>query len=223
MHKTKLFLSSGIFLRSTRHERIEIRWCVACSGVWVSNCLELCTFTAAIDFLKSKQVHDVFDTFVLHDTIKVHSLGGNVSREPGPVKGMDSIIAFVKDPNGYAFELIQRGPLDISKWSCAMETVLANQQKHCYEFIQHSSKLEVATTNLTCEDLEEIACSGGGEMRRRRQGGWRRRREEERGGERRREEEEEELQWWAICLEARSDWGERLVVSPGFDLVKRMI
>lgn len=34
--------------------------------------------------------------------------GGNVSREPGPVKGGSSIIAFVKDPDGYAFEIIQR-------------------------------------------------------------------------------------------------------------------
>ncbi|KAK1361944.1 hypothetical protein POM88_046418 [Heracleum sosnowskyi] len=34
--------------------------------------------------------------------------GGNVSREPGPVKGRSSIIAFVKDPDGYAFEIIQR-------------------------------------------------------------------------------------------------------------------
>ncbi|KAL9269840.1 Lactoylglutathione lyase GLX1-like protein [Drosera capensis] len=41
---------------------------------------------------------------------KVRSLGGNVSREPGAVKGGNSIIAFVKDPDGYAFELIQRGP-----------------------------------------------------------------------------------------------------------------
>ncbi|KAK1387342.1 hypothetical protein POM88_015520 [Heracleum sosnowskyi] len=34
--------------------------------------------------------------------------GGNVSREPGPVKGGSSKIAFVKDPDGYAFEIIQR-------------------------------------------------------------------------------------------------------------------
>ncbi|CAI0431101.1 unnamed protein product [Linum tenue] len=30
--------------------------------------------------------------------------------EPGPVKGGKSVIAFVKDPDGYMFELIQRGP-----------------------------------------------------------------------------------------------------------------
>ncbi|KAK0580038.1 hypothetical protein LWI29_035495 [Acer saccharum] len=41
---------------------------------------------------------------------KVRALGGNVSREPGPVKGGTSVIAFVKDPDGYTFELIQRGP-----------------------------------------------------------------------------------------------------------------
>ncbi|GAB2298881.1 Lactoylglutathione lyase [Dionaea muscipula] len=40
----------------------------------------------------------------------VRATGGNVSREPGPVKGGKSVIAFVKDPDGYAFELIQRGP-----------------------------------------------------------------------------------------------------------------
>lgn len=38
----------------------------------------------------------------------VRSKGGNVTREPGPVKGGKSVIAFVKDPDGYTFELIQR-------------------------------------------------------------------------------------------------------------------
>jgi lactoylglutathione lyase len=40
----------------------------------------------------------------------VKSKGGKVSREPGPVKGGSSIIAFVDDPDGYKFELIQRPP-----------------------------------------------------------------------------------------------------------------
>ncbi|CAH2038213.1 unnamed protein product [Thlaspi arvense] len=40
----------------------------------------------------------------------VRANGGNVTREPGPVKGGGSVIAFVKDPDGYPFELIQRGP-----------------------------------------------------------------------------------------------------------------
>jgi len=33
--------------------------------------------------------------------------GGVISRQPGPVKGGSTIIAFVKDPDGYAIELIQ--------------------------------------------------------------------------------------------------------------------
>ncbi|MEI8324560.1 MAG: lactoylglutathione lyase [Betaproteobacteria bacterium] len=39
---------------------------------------------------------------------QVHAVGGTVSREPGPVKGGSSIIAFVTDPDGYKIELIQR-------------------------------------------------------------------------------------------------------------------
>lgn len=40
----------------------------------------------------------------------IRAKGGNVTREPGPVKGGTTHIAFVKDPDGYIFELIQRGP-----------------------------------------------------------------------------------------------------------------
>ncbi|XWS18191.1 hypothetical protein CRYUN_Cryun32bG0021700 [Craigia yunnanensis] len=38
----------------------------------------------------------------------VRAKGGNITREPGPVKGGSTVIAFVKDPDGYVFELIQR-------------------------------------------------------------------------------------------------------------------
>ena len=37
----------------------------------------------------------------------VREAGGQVTREPGPVKGGTSIIAFVQDPDGYKIELIQ--------------------------------------------------------------------------------------------------------------------
>ncbi len=40
----------------------------------------------------------------------VKAKGGKVAREPGPVKGGKSVIAFVEDPTGYKFELIQREP-----------------------------------------------------------------------------------------------------------------
>lgn len=40
----------------------------------------------------------------------IREKGGKVTREPGPVKGGSTVIAFVQDPDGYLFELIQRGP-----------------------------------------------------------------------------------------------------------------
>ena len=40
---------------------------------------------------------------------KIKSLGGKVSREPGPMKHGSTVIAFVEDPNGYKIELIQIG------------------------------------------------------------------------------------------------------------------
>jgi len=39
---------------------------------------------------------------------KIRAAGGNVTREPGPVKGGSTVIAFVTDPDGYKVELIQR-------------------------------------------------------------------------------------------------------------------
>lgn len=39
------------------------------------------------------------------DAIKAQ--GGTVTREPGPMKHGSTVIAFVKDPDGYAIELIE--------------------------------------------------------------------------------------------------------------------
>lgn len=39
---------------------------------------------------------------------KIRAAGGNVTREPGPVKGGNTVIAFVTDPDGYKIEFIQR-------------------------------------------------------------------------------------------------------------------
>jgi lactoylglutathione lyase len=38
----------------------------------------------------------------------IRAKGGNITREPGPVEGGTTVIAFVKDPDGYTFALIQR-------------------------------------------------------------------------------------------------------------------
>jgi len=39
---------------------------------------------------------------------KIKAAGGNVTREPGPVKGGTTLIAFITDPDGYKIELIER-------------------------------------------------------------------------------------------------------------------
>ncbi|BAT87465.1 hypothetical protein LR48_Vigan09g207400 [Vigna angularis] len=46
------------------------------------------------------------DVYKLVENIRAK--GGNITREPAPVTGGISVIAFVKDPDGYIFELIQR-------------------------------------------------------------------------------------------------------------------
>jgi len=39
---------------------------------------------------------------------RVRKSGGKVTREPGPVKGGTTVIAFVEDPDGYKIEFIER-------------------------------------------------------------------------------------------------------------------
>jgi len=39
---------------------------------------------------------------------KAQALGGAITREPGPVKGGATVIAFITDPDGYKIELIER-------------------------------------------------------------------------------------------------------------------
>lgn len=47
---------------------------------------------------------------VAESVARIKAAGGNVTREPGPVKGGTTVIAFVTDPDGYKIELIQRPP-----------------------------------------------------------------------------------------------------------------
>ena len=49
---------------------------------------------------------EVPDAYAACDRIK--AAGGNVTREAGPVKGGNTVIAFVQDPDGYKIELIER-------------------------------------------------------------------------------------------------------------------
>ena len=49
-------------------------------------------------------VEDIYGT-----CYKIKTLGGKVTREPGPMKHGSTEIAFVEDPSGYKIELIQVG------------------------------------------------------------------------------------------------------------------
>ena len=42
---------------------------------------------------------------------KAAALGGAITREPGPVKGGTTVIAFITDPDGFKVELIQDGTM----------------------------------------------------------------------------------------------------------------
>jgi len=39
---------------------------------------------------------------------RIRQAGGKIAREPGPVKGGSTVIAFVEDPDRYRIELIER-------------------------------------------------------------------------------------------------------------------
>lgn len=40
----------------------------------------------------------------------VRAKGGKITREPSPVKGGNTTIAYIEDPDGYQFELLERVP-----------------------------------------------------------------------------------------------------------------
>jgi len=50
---------------------------------------------------------EVDDIYQFCDRVKEQ--GGVVTREPGPIKGGTTQLAFIKDPDGYAIELINKG------------------------------------------------------------------------------------------------------------------
>jgi len=41
---------------------------------------------------------------------RIRALGGTISREPGPMKHGNTLLAFVKDPDGYSIELLEEKP-----------------------------------------------------------------------------------------------------------------
>ena len=44
---------------------------------------------------------------------RIRAAGGKITREPGPVKGGNTVIAFVEDPDGYKVELIENNSREL--------------------------------------------------------------------------------------------------------------
>ena len=65
---------------------------------WEANAYELGTAYGHIAI-------NVDDIYTACETIR--SKGGNIVREPGPMKHGTTILAFVEDPDGYKIELLQ--------------------------------------------------------------------------------------------------------------------
>lgn len=65
----------------------------------------------------------VDDIYTTCDQIK--TMGGNVVREPGPMKHGSTVIAFVQDPTGYKVELIQLSSHSSTQQGEEKETAVA--------------------------------------------------------------------------------------------------
>ncbi len=72
-------------------------------------CIELTYNWGVISYtLGNAYGHVAFGVDDIYDVCsKIKSAGGNIVREPGPMKHGSTVIAFIEDPNGYKIELIE--------------------------------------------------------------------------------------------------------------------
>ncbi|GMI81266.1 GlyoxalaseI 6 [Hibiscus trionum] len=99
-------------------------------------------------------VEDVAKTVEL---IKVK--GGKVTREPGPVKGGTTVIAFVEDPDGYKFELIERRP---APEPLCQVMLRVGDLDHSIKFYEKAFGMELLRTRDNPEYKYTIAMMGYG-------------------------------------------------------------
>ncbi|HEY5716562.1 MAG TPA: lactoylglutathione lyase [Psychromonas sp.] len=98
-------------LRQT--ENVEYKYTLAFLGYGNesdSTVLELTYNWGTTEYdLGSAYGHIAIETDDIYATCEmIKEMGGQVTREAGPVKGGTTIIAFVKDPDGYQIELINK-------------------------------------------------------------------------------------------------------------------
>ncbi|KAI9119346.1 hypothetical protein K1719_010021 [Acacia pycnantha] len=99
-------------------------------------------------------VEDVAKTVEL-----VRAKGGKVTREPGPVKGGKTVIAFIEDPDGYKFELLERGPTP--EPLCQVMLRVGDLQRSI-EFYEKALGMELLRTRDNPEYKYTIAMLGYG-------------------------------------------------------------
>lgn len=79
-----------------------------------------------------------------------------MTREPGPVKGGKSVIAFIEDPDGYKFELLERGPTPEPLCQIMLRVGDLDRSIEFYKkvsschFIAHSNMLHALSFSHSC-------------------------------------------------------------------------
>ncbi|XP_054786642.1 probable lactoylglutathione lyase, chloroplastic isoform X2 [Prosopis cineraria] len=89
----------------------------------------------------------------------IRAKGGKITREPGPVKGGSTIIAFIEDPDGYKFELLQRGP---SPEPLCQVMLRVGDLNRSIEFYEKAFGMELLHTRDNPEQKYTIAMLGYG-------------------------------------------------------------
>ncbi|XLR46962.1 hypothetical protein S83_031622, partial [Arachis hypogaea] len=95
----------------------------------------------SIEFMDLQSKEVILINFFTVELIRVK--GGKITREPGPVKGGSLVIAFIEDPDGYKFELLERGPTP--KLLCQV-MLRVSDLKRSIEFYEKAFGMELLRT-----------------------------------------------------------------------------
>ncbi|KAL2931411.1 putative lactoylglutathione lyase [Bienertia sinuspersici] len=90
----------------------------------------------------------------------IRAKGGTITREPGPVKGGSTVIAFVKDPTGYVFELIQRGSTPEPLCQVMLRVVIWSAPSSSMKSLMSSPGMKVVKKTDRPEQKYTIAMMG---------------------------------------------------------------
>ncbi|RYR35063.1 hypothetical protein Ahy_A10g050173 isoform A [Arachis hypogaea] len=109
----------------------------------------------SIEFMDLQSKEVILINFFTVELIRVK--GGKITREPGPVKGGSLVIAFIEDPDGYKFELLERGPTP--KLLCQV-MLRVSDLKRSIEFYEKAFGMELLRTRDNPKYKMELYCKG---------------------------------------------------------------